>query len=132
MTLDKPNKVGCKFYNNVISYHKDKLFFHLGYQHDGNERIFVVMCLRAQAQFKALFTTCGKIIPRPLDDVVVLAPNGPIEIMTIERLNPSMEREFASYSQVKRAQIYTPCTNSTKGFNKSMKHNAQIFRHVSL
>ncbi len=23
MTLDKPNKVECKFYNNVISYHKD-------------------------------------------------------------------------------------------------------------
>jgi hypothetical protein len=61
------------------------------------------MCLRAQAQVEALFTTCGKIIPRPLNDVVVLAPNGPIEIMAIERLNPSVEREFASYCQVKSA-----------------------------
>jgi hypothetical protein len=75
----------------------------LGYQHDGNERIYVVMCLKAQAQVKALFTTCGKIIPQPLNDVVVLAPNGPIEIMAIERFNPSVEREFASYHQVKRA-----------------------------
>jgi hypothetical protein len=63
MTLDKPNKVECNFYKNVISYHKDKFVFHLGYQHDGNERIFVVMCLRAQTQVEALFTTCGKIMP---------------------------------------------------------------------
>jgi hypothetical protein len=61
------------------------------------------MCLRAQAQFETLFITCGKIIPQPFDHVVVPAPNGPIEIMAIERLNPLMEREFASYSQVKRA-----------------------------
>jgi hypothetical protein len=53
-------------------------------------------------------------------------------MMAIERLNPLMEREFASYSQMKGARIYTPPTNSTKGFNKSMKHNAQIFQHVSL
>jgi hypothetical protein len=39
------------------------MLFHLGYQHDDNERIFVIMCLGAQAQVKALFTTCGKIIP---------------------------------------------------------------------
>jgi hypothetical protein len=107
MTLDKPNKVECKLYNNVILYHKDGRFLHLGYQHDGNERIFVVMYLRAQAQVEALFTTCGKIIPRPLDDVLVLAPNGPIEIMAIERLNPLMERKFAAYSQVKGARLYT-------------------------
>jgi hypothetical protein len=52
--------------------------------------------------------------------------------MAIERLNPLVEREFASYSQMKGAQIYTHPTNSTKGFNKSMKHNAQSFQHVSI
>jgi hypothetical protein len=55
------------------------MIFHLGYQHDGNERIFIVMCLKAQAQVELLFTTCGKMIFQPLDDVVVLAPNEPIE-----------------------------------------------------
>ncbi len=63
MTL-VPDNVECKFYNNVISYHKDRMLFHLGYQHDDNERIFVIMCLGAQAQVEALFTICGKIIPR--------------------------------------------------------------------
>lgn len=87
ITLDIPNKVECKFYNNVISYHKDRMIFHLGYQHVGNERIYIVMCLKAQAQVELLFTTCGKIILQPLDDVVVLAPNEPIE-NGHERLNP--------------------------------------------
>jgi hypothetical protein len=36
MLEDKLGKVECKFYDNVISYHKDKIFFHLGYQCDGN------------------------------------------------------------------------------------------------
>jgi hypothetical protein len=36
MLEDKLGKVECKFYDNVISYHKDKIFFHLGYQYDGN------------------------------------------------------------------------------------------------
>jgi hypothetical protein len=31
MTLDKLGKVECKFCNMVISYYKDRMFFHLGY-----------------------------------------------------------------------------------------------------
>jgi hypothetical protein len=36
MLEDKRGKVECKFCNNVISYHKDRMLFHLGYQYDGN------------------------------------------------------------------------------------------------
>jgi hypothetical protein len=36
MPHDKLGKVECKFYDNVISYYKDKMFFHLGYQYDGD------------------------------------------------------------------------------------------------
>jgi hypothetical protein len=68
------NKVEYKFYNNVISYHKDIMFFHLGYQHG---KVGVTICLRAWAQIKTLFSTCRRIIHQPLDDVVVLALNGP-------------------------------------------------------
>jgi hypothetical protein len=43
MTLDKQGKVECKFCNNVISYHRDIMFFHLGYSHDDNGRIGVTI-----------------------------------------------------------------------------------------
>jgi len=33
---DKLGKVECKFYYNVISYCKDRMFFHFGYRYDGN------------------------------------------------------------------------------------------------
>lgn len=36
MPKDKPRKVKCKFYDNVISYRKDIMFFYLGYQYDDN------------------------------------------------------------------------------------------------
>jgi hypothetical protein len=36
MPEDKPSKVGCKFYGDVISYCKDRMLFHLGYRYDGN------------------------------------------------------------------------------------------------
>ncbi len=36
MLEDKSNKLECKFCNNVISYHKDRMFFHLGDWYDGN------------------------------------------------------------------------------------------------
>jgi hypothetical protein len=54
--------VECRFYNNIISYHKDKTFFHLGYRHNGSGRVNVAMCSMAWAQVKALFATCGGII----------------------------------------------------------------------
>jgi hypothetical protein len=31
MLEDEPRKVECKFYGNVIFYHKDMMLFHLGY-----------------------------------------------------------------------------------------------------
>jgi hypothetical protein len=53
------------------------MFFHLRYQHVGSGKVGVTICLRAWAQIKTLFGTYGKIVHQPLDDVVVLAPNGP-------------------------------------------------------
>jgi len=31
MLKNKPRKVECKFYGNVISYHEDRMLLHLGY-----------------------------------------------------------------------------------------------------
>lgn len=53
------------------------MFFHLGYQHDGSGKVGVTIYLRAWTQIKTLFGTCGRIAHQPLDDVVVLAPDGP-------------------------------------------------------
>jgi hypothetical protein len=36
MLENKPGKMECKFCDNVISYNKDKMFFHLSYQYDNN------------------------------------------------------------------------------------------------
>jgi hypothetical protein len=44
MLEDKFGKMECKFYNNVIWYHKDKMFFHLGYWYDGNGWTKVIVC----------------------------------------------------------------------------------------
>jgi hypothetical protein len=55
MPKDKLGKVECKFCNNVISYHKDKILFHLGYQYDGNGRAGIVMCSKTHPRVKALF-----------------------------------------------------------------------------
>jgi hypothetical protein len=38
------------------------MFFHLSYWHDGSGQIGVVICLKAQAQVKALFGSCGGIV----------------------------------------------------------------------
>jgi len=62
MTLDKPGKVECKFCNMVISYYKDRMFFHLGYQHDGSGHIGVEICPKTQAQVKPLFANYGGIL----------------------------------------------------------------------
>jgi hypothetical protein len=47
MPEDKLKKVECKFCGNVISYYKDKMFFHLGYRYDGNGQAGVIMCSKA-------------------------------------------------------------------------------------
>jgi hypothetical protein len=38
---------GMQFCGNVISYYKNKMLLHLGYQYDGNGRAGVPMCLKA-------------------------------------------------------------------------------------
>jgi hypothetical protein len=55
MLEDKSRKVECKFCNNVISYRKDRMLFHLGYRYDGNGQVGVAMCSKAHPWVKALF-----------------------------------------------------------------------------
>jgi hypothetical protein len=59
------------------------------------------MCSKAWAQVKELFVICEKNVSQPLDGMVVLAPNGPIENMAIEMSNILMEGEHAPTFQVK-------------------------------
>jgi hypothetical protein len=77
MIMNNLNKVEYKFYNNVISHYNDIMFFHLGYQHDGNAKVGVTIYLRAWAQIKTLFGSYGRIVHQPLDDVVILNPDEP-------------------------------------------------------
>jgi hypothetical protein len=93
MILDKLDKMKCKFCDIVIPYHKDKMLFHLGYQHDGSGRVGVTMCSKTCAQVKALFANCEGIIFQPLDNMFVLALNGSIENVTIEMPNLLVEGE---------------------------------------
>jgi len=52
MLDDKLRKVECKFCGNVISYYKDRLFFHLGYRHDGNGQTKIVVSSKARPRVK--------------------------------------------------------------------------------
>lgn len=61
----------CKFCNNVISYLKDKMPFHLGYQYDDNGWTKVTLCSKAQPQVKALFAWYGKFAFAPLDNMEI-------------------------------------------------------------
>jgi hypothetical protein len=54
MPEDKPRKVKCKFYGNVILYYKNRMFFHLGYEYDGNGQTRITM-YSTHPQVKALF-----------------------------------------------------------------------------
>lgn len=73
------------------------------YQHDGNEKIGVTMCSKASTQVKALFTMCEGIALRPLNDMFILAPNGPTNNITIEILNLLVEGESTSTFQTEVA-----------------------------
>ncbi len=50
----------------------------------------------------------------------------------MEMLNPLVEGEFASMSQVEGVQNFTPLTNNTKGHNGLTNNNIQTFQKVSL
>jgi hypothetical protein len=114
MPKDKLVKVECKFCDNVISYCKDRMLFHLGYQNDGNGWIGVAMCSKAHLGVKAMFSQCGGPVLPPLNDMEVPThiPNGRIEDVAIETFmgvwNLSVEREFALTFQMEGVQIFTP------------------------
>jgi hypothetical protein len=110
MPKDKTRKVECKFCGDVILYHKDIYFFHLGYEYDGNGRTRVAMYLKAHPWVKALFAQCGGLVPPPVNNMKVLVhiSNGQIEDVAMEKLNLSMEREFVLMFQVEGAQNFTP------------------------
>jgi hypothetical protein len=71
MPKDKLGKVECKFCGNVISYHKDRMLFHLGYQYDGNGQIGIALCSRAHPPMKALFARCGGLVCPPQNNMEV-------------------------------------------------------------
>jgi hypothetical protein len=48
--------------------------------------------------------------------------------MAIEMLNPSMEGELVSTSQVERAWNFTPLTNNTKAPKRSTNNNIKTFQ----
>jgi hypothetical protein len=104
MPKDKSKKVECKFYNNVISYHKDRMLLHLGYQYDVNKQIQVVVC------WKALFAPCGGLVPPPLNDMELLAHilNGWTKDVGIKTPNPLLEGEYVLMFQMEMAWNFTP------------------------
>jgi len=110
MLHDKPRKVECKFCSNVISYHKDKKFFHLGYWYDGNGQIRVAVCSKTHPHVKALFAQCDGLVPPQLNDMEVPTHilDGWTKGMAIEMLNPLVEGEFASMFQMDGIRIFTP------------------------
>jgi hypothetical protein len=103
------------------------MFFHLHYQHNGNEKIGVIMCSKEWPQVKALFTTCRGIALWPLNGMVILAPNGPKNNIAIEILNLLVEGESTLTFQTKGAQIFTSHTNNKKGFDRSKINDTQTF-----
>jgi len=79
--------VECKFCGNVISHHKDRMFFHLGYQYDSNG-----------------------LVPPSLNDMEVPThiPNGRTKDVAMEMLNPLVEGESISTFQMEGARNFTP------------------------
>ncbi len=98
------------------SYCKDRMFFHLGNQYDGNGWVRVAMCSKAHLGVKALFAQCGGLVPPPLNDMEVPAhiSNGRIEDATIETPNLMVEWKFALTFQVEVAQFFTPLQTTHK------------------
>jgi hypothetical protein len=91
------------------------MIFHLGYRYDGNGRVLIVMCSKAQPQVEALFAQCDKLVPHPLNGMEVPThfPDGSTKDVAIETPNPLAEGKFTLTSQVEGAQICTPPTNRT-------------------
>ncbi len=92
----------CKFCTNVISYSKDKILFHLGYQYDGNGQARVTLCSREQ--LNARFAQCDKFVLQPLKlndmEVPTHFSDGRIKNVAIETSNLLMEENFISTCQM--------------------------------
>ncbi len=86
------------------------MLFHLDYRYDGNGRTGIVVCSKAHAWVKTIFAQCGGLVPPPLNNMETLAhiPDGRIEDVAMETLNPSMEGKFVLTSQVEGARNFTP------------------------
>jgi len=61
------------------------------------------MCLKENTQMKALFATCGGIVPWPWDDMFIPTLDGSIENVAFETPNPLIERKYVLTSQVEGA-----------------------------
>ncbi len=86
------------------------MFFHLGYQYDGNGQARVAVCLKGHPWVKKKIARCGGLVPPPLSNMEVLAhiSNAQIEDVAMETLNPSVERKFVSMFQMEGAQNFNP------------------------
>jgi len=74
----------------------------LGYKHDGNGWVEVVVCSRAQPQMKALLAQCGKIFLPPLNNMEIptLTLNRGTKDVAIKMPNPSMKGKSTLMFQV--------------------------------
>jgi hypothetical protein len=93
---------GMQVYGNVISCYKDRMFFHLGYQCDGNGQIGVAVCSKAHPRVKALLAQCVGLVPPPLH-----GSTNPYPRWANKRCGHG-NIEFASTFQMKRARTFTP------------------------
>jgi hypothetical protein len=105
------------------------MFFHLGYQYDGNKQASIVVCSKAHPWVKALFAQCGGLVRPPLNNMEVPAhiPNGQTKDVAMEMSNPLVEGDFVLTSQVEGVRNFTPPTNNTKGPNRFTNNNIQTF-----
>ncbi len=90
-------------------------------------KLMFVMCLKAKAQVKALFASCGWIVLWPPNDMFI-NPYGSIENVAMGMLNLSMEGKSALMSQMEGVQISTPSMNNIKCLNKSTNNNTWTFQ----
>lgn len=72
----------------------------MGYQHDGDGKVGVATCLKPWTQVKELYYHLWKKKNQPLDGMVILTPDGPIENVAIEMSNILMEGEHVPTFQV--------------------------------
>jgi hypothetical protein len=119
--------VECKFYGNVISHHKDRMFFHFNYRYDGNGQARVAICSKAHPRVKTLLARCGGLILPSINNMEVPTHilNGRIKDVAMEMLNLIFKWKDNIFRHLKwkGLEISPPLTNNTKGPNKSTNNN---------